>query len=148
MTYLVLSLFLFNPFIFGETFKNEYKSSKDVKFIDNLKTDDVYIQDLINELKEDFLSDREDIVELFKQKTNQLKKDKKNEMDELRDLYRSKVKELRKKFPKKIQNQNTPEDNDGIKRTKPLSKDDPNYKGPKSSKNEKNINKNELPSKK
>ena len=100
-------------------------------FIEQLDSDDPEVQSMIEQLKEDYESDRKQINNKYAQKKKQLRKKKQQEMQLLSQSFKGKVQRMERRYPEKIKQK---------MKTKPLNKSVMNYLDPRE--NDSNLKEN------
>ena len=129
----VIVLILLNLFLFGSDLNkvNGDKNSERVRFIDNIYTDDPELDSIIEKIRSDFLFDRKIRENEHKANIEALRIEKKKNMKTLVESYKMKIKDLMERYPDKIYHKKGKDESNQMKYTKPMSKDDPNYRGPR-----------------
>ena len=106
------------------------KKNNSQRFLDKVQTIDPNAKFEIDLLKEEFLTQKNQIDVRYEQKRNTLKKQRKQEVDNLRNAYKNRLKRLEQKYPGKIKKQ---EISTEIKKPLPLDKKDSKYLDPRES---------------
>ena len=132
--YIYLLLFLALPLCASADVKLDEKLKKDRNFIEKLDSDDPEVQRMLQQLREDYKNQKDQINNKYGKKKKQLRNQKDQEMQLLTKSFKNKTDKIKKRYPKKVKTK---------MRTKPLKKSDMKYLDPRENSN--NLKKRYLP---
>ena len=111
----VFLLFSLSSFIFAEAKAiSSDRVDKSKNFIEEVESADPEVQRMLEQLREDYANQRDQVNKKYDDKKKRLKDQRKQEMDQLKKSFRSRLEKIKNRYPNKLKEK---------KRIKPLAKD-------------------------
>ena len=103
MRFIYTFLFLISSFIFAEAEAVSTEAlNKKGNFIENVQSSDPQVQRMLEQLREDYNNQRDQVNRKYDDKKKRLKDQKKQEMEQLRNSFKSKLDKIRNQYPNEI----------------------------------------------